>query len=99
MKYLNSFLLAVVILAAGCASFKSTQSESTGKDGVTVRTTVVRASTLFDAKSELAKLRATTTDKTQGLTIGSLDQSSTGTNAISALITLLQILQTVRPTP
>ena len=33
----------------------------------------------------LAKLRASTTDKTQGLTISGLDQSASGTNAVEIL--------------
>jgi uncharacterized protein YceK len=92
-------LCGAFVLATGCASFKSTQNESTNKDGVTVRTTTIKARTFWDAKSELAKLRATTTDKTQGVTIGSLNEASSGTNAVAALIQILQILQTARPIP
>jgi len=70
-------------LICGCSTFRSLQTE-TAPDG-TVRQTEIRARTFWDAKSDLAKLRASTTDKVQGMTIGSIGQESSGTNA-TALI-------------
>ena len=71
------------LLLSGCGTFRSTQTE-TAPDG-TVRTTKLFARTFFDSSSSLAKLRASTTDKTQGMTIGSLTQDSSGTNASTLL--------------
>ncbi len=56
--------------------------EETALDG-TSRKTRTTAFTLFDSKSELSKSRATTTDKSQIQSIGSLSQESTATNLIS----------------
>lgn len=78
---LPSWLLAASLatLMAGCSTFSSFQSEI-APDG-TVRETKLRAHTFFDGRSDLSKLRASTTDKTQGMTIGGLGMESSGTNA------------------
>jgi hypothetical protein len=47
------------------------------------RVTVVEAGTLFDSKSELAKLASGQTDKSQKVSIGSPSQASSATNAVS----------------
>ena len=76
-------LLAIVLatfLFSGCSTFKSDQTE-TAPDG-TVRQTAIRARTFMDGRSDLSKLRATTTDKTQGMTIGSLGMESSGSNVV-----------------
>jgi hypothetical protein len=75
------------MLLAGCARFSSVQTEDTNG----IRKTEIRASTLFDANSELAKLRASTTDKSQTVTIGSLNQESTSTNLVNLLLGLAQL--------
>ncbi len=74
---------ASILLSAGCARFKSTVTERTLTDGTMERTTVVKAGTLFDSKSELTKLSSGQTDKSQKVSIGSLNQESSATNAVT----------------
>lgn len=72
----------------GCGSFSTTQHDrSYSPDGKPIReiSTRVTARTFFDAKSSLAKFKAMQTDKTQSAVVGSLDTSTSGTNAIKAL--------------
>jgi hypothetical protein len=87
-------LLAFSLVFSGCARFRSTQTE-TSPDG-TQRITRVCVTTFFDGKSDLAKLRASTTDKTQGLTVSGLDQSSSSTNAVEILRHIAAILGAVQ---
>lgn len=72
-------LLLSLLCCYGCASVKVSIFEE--KDGT--KQTTVRAFTLFDAKSELAKLRTTSTDKTQGVTLSGLVQESNGSNVVN----------------
>lgn len=72
---------SVLVILTGCAHFSSRQTK-TDKDG-TIITSHQSVTTLFDAKSDIAKLRASTTDKTQGLTVGSLNEETSGTNVTS----------------
>lgn len=67
----------------GCARFHSEQIEIT-TDG-TKRTTHINVLTLFDAKSDLTKLRASTTDKTQGMSLAGLTESASSTNFVEIL--------------
>jgi len=83
------FIWLLVLLFAGCARFHSEQVE-VGTDG-TKRTTHIRVLTLFDAHSDLTKLRATTTDKTQGMSLAGLSESSSGTN----FVRVLELLATI----
>ena len=78
-----SVLVLAVALAGGCARFNSTVTEVTGADGTTERTTLVKAATLFDSKSELAKLSSGQSATKQEVAIGSLKQESSGSNAVS----------------
>lgn len=78
-------LIGFLALATGCARFNSTVTERTLPDGSNERVTVVRAATLFDSKSELARLSSGQTDKSQKVSIGSLNQESSGTNAVSLI--------------
>ena len=78
-----AFCVVPIALQTGCASFTSEQVE-TQLDG-TRRTTHIRVSTLFDAHSDLTKLRATTTDKTQGMSLAGLSESATSTNLVQVL--------------
>jgi hypothetical protein len=71
------------VTLAGCSTFTSEQTV-VHPDGETV-TTTIRARTFFDAKSELARLRTTQTDKTQGVTLGALGQETSGTNTVELL--------------
>jgi len=75
------FLIAMML--SGCAHFSSQQVE-TAKDG-TQRTTTIRVFTFLDSKSELSRLRAQTTDKTQGMTLAGLSDTSSSTNLVAVL--------------
>jgi hypothetical protein len=83
MKQYALLILLGVGLATGCARFSSTVTERTATDGTVERVTRVGAATLFDSKSELAKLSTGQTDKSQKVTIGALNQESSGTNTVS----------------
>lgn len=75
--------LGALLLMAGCANFSTTQTDTSyNEQGQLQRkiTTQASASTLFDARSELAKFKATQTDKTQSASVGSLNQESSSTN-------------------
>jgi len=78
-------LIGFLLLTSGCARFTSTVTERTLPDGVMERITVVKAATLFDSKSELAKLSSGQTDKSQKVSIGSLSQESSATNAVTLI--------------
>jgi hypothetical protein len=80
-------LLLTGLLLCGCSTFHSQQIER-APDGTT-RTTDVTASTFFDSRSDLSKLRASTTDKSQTTSIGGLDQSSSSTNINTLLDTVI----------
>lgn len=77
---MKALALLLLVLSSGCASYNSTQVRSISTNGVETTSTRVSIKTLWDAKSELSKLSATTTDKSQRLGIGSLSQESTSTN-------------------
>ena len=83
MKNNILFAVTVVALASGCARFKSTVTERTAPDGSSERVTRVSAGTLLDSKSELSKLSSGQTEKSQKVAIGSLNQESSGSNAVS----------------
>ncbi len=82
-------VLWLLALMSGCARFHSEQIE-TGTDG-TKRTTHIYVLTLFDAQSNLTKLRATTTDKTQSTSLAGLSESASSTNFVHVLELLAAI--------
>ena len=73
----------LILLLSGCARFHSEQIEL-GTDG-TKRTTHIYVLTVFDAHSDLTKLRASTTDKTQGLSLAGLTENASSTNFVRVL--------------
>ena len=83
MKINILIAVTLVALASGCSRFKSTVTERNTPDGSTERVTKVSAGTLLDSKSELTKLNSGQTDKSQKVSIGSLNQESSGSNAVS----------------
>ena len=83
MKTNILFVVSLAALAVGCARFSSTVTERNTPDGSTERVTKVNAGTFFDSKSELTKLNSGQTDKSQKVSIGSLSQESSGSNAVS----------------
>ncbi len=80
---LASAVWLAVVLSSGCAQFHSQQIE-TALDG-TKRQTDIKVYTLFDGKSDLTKLRATTTDKSQSTSLAGLDQTTSSTNLVEIL--------------
>jgi len=76
-------LVALLALCGGCARFHSVQIQ-TKLDGshVESRQTIT---TFWDSQASIAKLRASTTDKTQGLTVGGFAEESSATNAVELI--------------
>ena len=88
LQILLCYVSALIFI--GCASTTTEQSE-TAPDG-TIKKTRVRAFTFWDSKSDLATLRTTSTDKSQGVAIAGLAQESTSTNATAQLQILADVL-------
>jgi hypothetical protein len=77
MKYL------LLVLLAGCSTFTTTQTDKRTNEKTGETTTVIthaRSTTFFDSKSNLAKWKATQSEKSQGAEVGGLAQESNGTN-------------------
>lgn len=94
---MKNFLLFLflILISSGCARFGTYQVDNsydkdTGKLVRSLRTRV-GAQTFWDAKSELSKFSAAQTDKNQGAKVGSLNNSSTGTNALIVLDKLVEL--------
>jgi hypothetical protein len=94
------FLLGISLLfVTGCAGFKTEQYNKTSflTNGVVYRVdenrTKVGANTFWDSKSELSKVKATQTDKTQSIGVGSLSSESSGTNTVAGIQALRDIIQ------
>jgi len=87
-------LLAVVALC-GCAHFTTKQTDVRNGETTTI-TTKVTGWTFFDSKSQLANFKASQTEKTQGASVGSLTQESSGTNTVAALNAIAEILKVVK---
>ena len=89
-------LLVSLVALSGCASFSTVQTDisSTDKNGIETRTITTRAKakTFFEAKSSLTTWKATQTDKTQGATVGVLEQASSGTNTVQLLKALADLM-------
>ena len=75
------FVVGVWLVCSGCSSLVTDQVE-TALDG-SQRKTHVRAFTLFDGRSDLTKLRTTSTDKSQGMSVAGLSQESSGSNVVN----------------
>jgi ABC-type uncharacterized transport system YnjBCD substrate-binding protein len=74
----KTFIIGILIAFTGCASFHSHQTQ-TRTDGTVVESDQ-KIWTFWDSKTSVAKLRASTTEKTQGLTVGAYDAEVTSTN-------------------
>lgn len=92
-------ILMLISAAAltGCARFSTKQTDlsydpTTGKP---IRQITTRASayTVASANSKLAQWKATQTDKTQGATVGGLEQASSGTNVAATLSAMADLLR------
>lgn len=84
-------LAALCLALTGCTVLRSDQVKVL-PDGTRLESHQ-RVSSFWDSKSNLAKLRASTTDKTQGLTLAGLEQESSSTNAVDLLRAIGGILQ------
>lgn len=91
------FLICALALV-GCARFKTLQvDERKAPNGESTKiSTTVAASTLFTSRSQLANFKASQTEKSQGASVGSLTQESSGTNAVRALEALDSILGKIK---
>lgn len=99
---LNNFLtLALIIAAGGCAHFTTTQHDDSYESGKKVRTISTKASayTFWEAKSALANFKATQSDKTQGASVGTLNQEASTTNLTGQLEAVVKIINALKPTP
>lgn len=76
-------LICLVIVVNGCSSFSSEQKQ-TKNDGTVVESRQ-RIFTFWDAHSNVSKLRASTTQQTQGLTVGALNEDTSATNAVTVI--------------
>ena len=78
-----TLVLALALALAGCARFSTKQSDTsyddTGKPQRTISTRV-SATTFFDSQSALTAFKASQTDKTQGASVGALNQNASSTN-------------------
>jgi hypothetical protein len=81
---------------SGCARFSTVQTDTSYDEhdkptrSVTTR---AKASTFFTSRSALANFKASQTDKTQGASVGSLTQESSGTNAVRVIEGLARIAE------
>lgn len=94
---MRHFAFILALLLCGCASFKTRQiDERTETDGTkTTISTYAASRTFFSARSDLAKFKASQTEKQQSAEVGSLNQQG-GTNAVQTLRAIADILQSIR---
>lgn len=80
MKKLATAVVAIALCS--CARFQSRQDDISYEKGLPLRTITTRTSstTFFASKSDLARYKATTSDKIQSLGIGSLNLESPTNN-------------------
>jgi len=93
---LKTRLICLLSLAlTGCTSLRIEQIDESPERTITTK---VSASAWFSSGQTLAKLKATTTDKTQSIGTDQLTQHG-ATNSVEALRQLGHILELLRPTP
>jgi hypothetical protein len=88
--------LVAYTLLTGCTTLRIEQSDESPNER-TIKTTVT-AKAWFSSAQTLAKLKATTTDKTQSIGTDQLSQHG-ATNTAAALGQLVRLLELLRPTP
>lgn len=102
MRRLSLLTLSIALLT-GCARFGTVQRDvsydSTTGNKIREITTKATGSTFFDAKSELAKWKASQTDKTQSAEVGGLSNLSSGTNAVQTLRELNTLMMRLNGVP
>lgn len=93
--------LLCLLLLSGCMARFSTQqvdertNAQTGEK--TKITTRASAWTLNTAKSDLAKWKATQTERSQGAEVGGLKQESGGTNAVALIKAIGEVVEKASP--
>jgi hypothetical protein len=79
----------ILLLAAGCANFRTVQTDesTTSPEGVETRkiTTTATARTFAASKQALAQWKATQSDKTQGASVGQLNQEADASDLTRAI--------------
>lgn len=96
---LGLVLALTLALGSGCSNFYSRQWDRSyfGPDGKTLARseteTLVRARTVWDAKSQLANFTASQSAKTQSTKVGALVSESTASNAVPVLRELRGIVE------
>ncbi len=90
-------LVMVACLVGGCARFSTTQKDLLYENGEVrqAKTTHATSYTLFSSKSSLASWKAQQTDKTQGATVGDLNQQG-ATNASAAFEAIGKVADAAR---
>lgn len=104
LKHIGLHISAIAVLLAlpACSTFSTTQIDerTNQKTGETTKiTTKAAARTFWDSKSNLAKWKATQSEKSQGAEVGGLGLESSGTNVVGVLNGIADILKAVNPTP
>ena len=89
-------LIVPALFFVGCASFTTEQTDTSKEnENGTERTITTRATsrTFFESKSELAKFKASQTDKTQSASVGSLSQEATASNLVQTVRVVIELPQ------
>jgi hypothetical protein len=88
----NKIMMLVTLAAAmafsGCARFQTTQQDLSYDKAGTQRTitTKATATTFFAGKTALAKWKASQTDKTQGASVGTLEQQADASTNLTGVV-------------
>ena len=85
-----------ILLLAGCTVFRVEQRDETPGDRII--TTKLYGTAWFSSAQAIAKIKATTTDKSQTFGTESLGQQGS-TNSVEALKSIARILELLRPIP
>lgn len=95
---MKKLLLVALLSLTGCSHFTTTQKDLNYENGIPLREITTRASafTLFESKSSLANFKASQTDKTQGASVGSLQQDIGGTNTAATVRALVDLLNALK---
>lgn len=96
-----ALLCVLAVLFSGCASFQTSQSDSTTSTNGVVRSTTTEASarTLLASKQALNKWKASQSEKTQGASVGGLEQESDASKLIDSLTAMAQAIGALQAGP
>jgi hypothetical protein len=91
--------ITILAIGVGCARFSTKQTDTRyddkGKPSTSI-TTKAAAWTFWESKSTLANFKATQTEKSQGASVGSLNQEGggPGTNVVALLQSVVDVVKT-----